>query len=1292
MPKLVYDKKNLNLNIYVVDEKEFSDKEVLETLKQLPEIQTVSYYVKNNLSKVMCVEDDELMLIKKNSSSKALPNISVFGRIIKKPISIKEARQENGPVTVSGEITSIMDRKLRTEKVLLIFGLYDGTAGINVKYFAEDVETANKILKTIKEGTYVTLRGKLAYDNYDNDYIIKLTKMNVIEKPNQREDNAPRKRVELHLHTNMSEQDGMCSVSEYVERALKWGHPALAITDNGAVQGYIEANELSKEYNYKMIYGLDAYVVDDVTPFFADIPDDYAVDDKYVVFDLETTGFSARNDEIIEIGAVKVEKGKVIDRFSTFVKASKPLPEKIKELTSITDDMLKNAPLIEDVFPKFIEFIDGAPLVAHNADFDMSFINALCYKNGLSVIPSIDTIAMARQLLLGIKRFGLSVVAKHLKVSLQNHHRAVDDAEATAHIFIHLVDLLKEKELHTIGIANAYFKEHLIINRMRAEKTLILLKGQESRVPLYELISESNLSYMSAVPLIPLSHLLEKHQYFLLGSGGLEGRLINAAIMMKPESELKRIASRYDFIEIMPAENFTSIVDEQDGTLNSLDQIREIMSKLYEIGTVLGKIVVATGDVHYLEPEDYLAREIMLYNRKRRGYNHLGELYYRTTEEMLEEFRYLGEDIANEVVVDNSLRIAGMTKPITPVPEEPAPPTLEGAEEELRSICYENARKLYGQPLPEIVEARIARELKSIINNGFASLYLISNKMVKKSMDDGYSVGSRGSVGSSLAAFLGGISDVNPLPPHYYCEQCQYSEFLRDCPFVGVDLPLKDCPDCGTLLQRNGFDIPFEAFLGFKGDKEPDIDLNFAGVYQAKAQKYCEVLFGEGYTFKAGTIGTYAAKTAYGNVKKYDEEHGIIRHDAEVMKYSNKINGVKRSSGQHPAGVLVLPKEFDINYFTPVVLAKIEGGTGYTVATQFDYNMLHGVLLKLDVLGHESPTALRLLKDYTGLDFNDIRLDDPETISIFNSVDALKLKGDLGIDVGALGIPEFGTNFVLGMLADIRPKNVTSLVRISGLSHGTNVWVGNAKEDVASGEVPFEEVIATREDIMNKLIAKGCEAQTAFKIMEKVRKGRGVDENDLAELHAVDMPQWYIGSCQKISYLFPKAHAAAYVMQSIRIAYYKVHYPQAFYAMYFSLKVQDFDAKVICAGERAIKDELGALDGRMDLSQKDKDRHTTLKVAYEMYLRGYEFMDVDLMQSDATTFKIIGDKILPPLQAVKGVAESAAHSIVEARKDGDFLSVEDFQMKSGANKTVIEALEEMGIFEGMSKTNQISFF
>lgn len=1283
-----YDKKNSTLNIYLDAYEELKLGDVKELVKIVPGLEFVNAHTFDGKAHVLYCswsnEGGSLTVNQVFPKPVFTPDAKVFKPVNSRNITPIANVETDKRHTIVGTVSMVDVRPLRTEKVLIKIGLCDETGGIFAKYFAENASEA-KHFGAIKIGSRVKLTGSVSFDTFDNEICMMISNINVLPQSDKRQDLASRKRVELHCHTNMSEQDGLADVKSLVARALEWGHPALAITDHASVQAYIDAYAQAKEHGFKVISGMEAYVVDDMSSFCGAVEESRALSGEFVVFDIETTGFSARSDEIIEIGAVKVKGFEVVEHFSEFVNPGVPIPAEITELTGIDDSMVRDAEGIESVFAKFCDFVGDSPLVAHNADFDLSFVNIRCERFGKPYFTSIDTIELARQLL-DIKRFGLSTVARHLKVSLENHHRAVDDANATCTIFLHFLRMLTEKGLSTIGEVNAYYAENAKFERMRASHLVLLMRNADSRIPLYELISDSNLKHFDGVPKILLSELMAVRHHFLIGSSDDQGMLYDSVLMCKPQDVIDYHASYLDFIELFPVDNFA--YQFRKGFLKTAEQVQDINRAMVALADKLRKVPVATSNAHFLDPEDELVRNIVLEGRLTRSYENEAPLYYRTTDEMLREFSYLG-DRAEEIVVDNSLLLASMTELVKPVPDETFPPTIPGADDDLRNICYQNAHALYGDQLPELVETRISTELNSIIKNGYASLYMISNIMVKKSLDDGYSVGSRGSVGSSLAAFLGGISDVNPLPPHYHCGSCKHTEFIKT-PLVGADLEPKNCPVCGSELHRSGFDIPFEAFLGFKGEKEPDIDLNFAGVYQSTAQKYCEVLFGEGHTFKAGTIGTYADKTAYANVKKYEEARGLKWHPAYIQYLSNKINGVKKSSGQHPAGILVLPKGMNINQITPVTMANSdEGGV---VTTHFDYHMISGRLLKLDVLGHESPTVLKLLHDFTGKDFLEIALDDAETLSIFSGVEALKLKKDIGLKVGTLGVPEFGTPFVLGMLEETKPKTVTDLVRISGLSHGTNVWLNNAREQVVSGEVPFNEVIATREDIMNKLIAKGADASVAFQIMEKVRKGKGVNSDDLAVLKKVDMPQWYIDSCMKISYLFPKAHAAAYVMQSIRIAHYKVHYPLAFYATYFTMKVADFDALTICAGEKAVAESLQAIENSDSKTSKDGSRAIVLRIAQEMYSRGIEMLPVDLMESDATNFRIVDGKLLPPLQAIQGIARAAALQVQAAREEGDFKSVEDFKKRTGINKTSVEALESIGAFEGLSKTNQMSFF
>lgn len=1211
-------------------------------------------------------------------------NVIVGSKIKVNPVRLEEVQM--GKLTSCVLYLSDLNTwQLKSGKVIARLMLTDKIGGLSGKVFLKNSKDMEIFVNRMEIGSRYLIYGRLDFDKYENSNIFNINSINSYDIDDVRRDKADRKRVELHFHSNMSEQDGLSPVSSIIDRAIRWGHEAVAITDHGSVQAFSDMYEYSKDKPIKIIYGMEGYLVDDIRPFGYQ-PDDLKLDDEYIVFDIETTGLSARNDKLIEIGAVKVRGCEIIDSFQTFVDPEMELSDFTTELTSITTDMVVGAPKAEQAIMEFMDFCGEGFLVAHNSDFDMSFLNKHLDDFGSPRRMALDTIRLARQLL-PIKRFGLDKVSRYFGINLIGHHRADQDAAATAQIFIILVNMIKELGITTMGEAREHFRKNYNSQTVFPTHITLLLKGQKHLMDFYKMISRSYLEDYGGVPKIRKSYLLDISEGILAGSSNDYGELFNSILMFKTEEEQLEIARSLNFIELICSANFAKLYN--DGTLSGSDQLREINIRLLEIADELGIPAVATSDAHFIDPDEELARNMIIHGKLRRGMEYESPCYYRTTDEMLEEFRYLGDRV-EEIVIDNSLKISKMTNQIIPVPQDKFPTKLEGADEDLKRICFEKARSLYGQALPPSFEARLARELQSIIGNGYAPMYMISNLMVKKSIEDGYSVGSRGSVGSSVAAFLGGVSDVNPLPAHYFCPNCQNTEIV-DTPLVGVDLPPEKCPICGSDYSRDGYDIPFEAFLGFKGDKEPDIDLNFASVYQYKAQKYCEKLFGQGHTFKAGTIGTYASKTAYANVMKYDEDHGIERHPAAISWYKNMILGVKKSSGQHPAGILVLPKGYDINFFTPVQYAKNDAEAGI-ITTHFDYNMLSGRLLKLDVLGHEGPTMLRMLQDFTGLDHRNISINDSDTLSIFSNSKKLGIESSPQTP-GTLGIPEFGTPFVMGMLSEVKPKTVSDLVRISGLSHGTDVWLNNARDLVMRGDVAFNEVIATREDIMNMLIAKGSDPQTAFWIMENVRKGKGLKPEELDELNRVSMPEWYINSCLKIKYLFPKAHAAAYVMQSLKIAYFKVHYPIAFYATYFSINIADFDAEGILAGKDETHKKIKQLESLPKLSAKDSNKLDFLKIAREMFERGIEINNVDLKHSHASKFKIVDNKILPPIQAIPDVGENAARQIYEASKKYDnFLSIEDFKEKTGANKSAIESMKQIGLFGNLSETNQLSFF
>ena len=1116
--------------------------------------------------------------------------------------------------------------------------------------------------------------------------INKLTKI-------ERMDTAEEKRVELHMHTTMSSMDAVTAASKIVERAAKFGHKAVAITDHGVVQAFPDAQIAAKKNNIKVIYGVEGYLADNGTPIVINGHEE-SFDDEYVVFDIETTGFSSKNDKIIEIGAVKLKDGEIVDSFSTFVDPKVNIPYKITELTSITQNMVNGQPTIDEVLPKFMEFVGNSVLVAHNAAFDVGFIKKNLMDMGKTLKnPVMDTVPLARYLYPDLKKVKLNLVAKHLGISLENHHRAVDDAKATAEILKFSFKKMKEEmDIHDVKTLNEKYLSNIDVKKLPLHHIIILAKNQIGIKNLYKLVSMAHLDYFARRPRLPKSIITEYREGLIIGSACEAGQLYKAVLEGKTDAELKEIAAFYDYLEIQPIQNNEFLI--RKGNVKDEDELRDLNRKIYDLGKEMDKPVVATCDCHFLDPNDEVFRRIIMAGQGYGDADNQPPLYFRTTNEMMKEFEYLGEEACREVVIENTQKIADMVEVVKPIPDETFPPKIEGAEEEIRNMTMNKVHSIYGENLPEVVQKRLDKELNSIINNGYAVLYLIAQKLVAKSLEDGYLVGSRGSVGSSFVATMSDITEVNGLPPHYVCPNCKKSEFFLDGSISsGADLPDKNCPQCGTKYIKDGHDIPFETFLGFEGDKEPDIDLNFSGEYQAVVHKYTEVLFGKGYVFKAGTIGTVAEKTAYGFVKKYLQERGLVVSQAEIERLTIGCTGIKRTSGQHPGGIMVVPNDNEIYNFCPIQHPADDVNTDI-ITTHFDYHSISGRLLKLDILGHDDPTVLRMLQDLTGLDPKTIPLNDPKVISLFTSPDALGVtKEELGCEVGSYGLPEFGTKFVRQMLVDTQPKSFADLVRISGLSHGTDVWLNNAQYFIKEGYTTLKDCIATRDDIMVYLMYKDLPPKTAFTIMEKVRKGKGLSEDDEALMREKNVPDWYIESCKRIKYMFPKGHAVAYVMMAVRIAYYKVYYPEAYYTTYFTVRADDFDADLICKGEEAIKakmEELNSLGN--NISVKEKGLLTILEISYEMYKRGLNFLKVDLYKSEATKFKIEEDGIRPPLNALQGVGDNAAKSIVECRVNGEFISKEDLRLRSKVSKTVIETLDNHGCLEGMQESNQLSLF
>ena len=1208
----------------------------------------------------------------------------IYGRNISiEAIPIKEINETSGYVAVLGEVFKVDTMETKTGKIILTFFITDYTDSITVKCFLKPQEK-EEVLNNIKKGLYCKVRGEAIYDTYAREVVIMgrdILRMKKLE----RMDGAVEKRVELHCHTTMSAMDGTTPVGKIIERAAKWGHPAIAITDHGVVQAFPDAQIAAKKNKIKVLYGVEGYLVDDGIPLALN-EKGQSLDDTYVVFDLETTGFSPKNDKIIEIGAVKVQNGKIIDSFSEFVNPRRPIPYKITELTGISDDMVKYADSIDFVLPKFMEFIGDAAVVAHNASFDCSFIEKNCKDLDLPFNATIlDTVQICRFLYPELKSVKLNIVAKHLGVKLTSHHRAVDDAKATGDIFVECIKKIKEEyEVSSLSDLNKIFLEKVDIKKLPTYHIIILAKTQEGIRNLYKLVSEAHIDNFFRRPRTKKSRLAEMREGLIIGGACEAGEIYRAVLGGKKDEEVKEIMSFYDYVEIQPIENNTYLIEK--GNVKDEEELKDINRKIYNLAKEINKPTVATGDVHFLEPQDEAFRRIIMAGQGFGDAENQPPLYLKTTEEMLKEFSYLGEDIAREVVIKNPQEIADSVGILKPIPDETYPPKIEGADEDIRNMTMNKVHSIYGENLPEVVQKRLDKELNSIINNGYAVLYLIAQKLVAKSYADGYLVGSRGSVGSSFVATMSDITEVNGLPPHYVCPKCKKSQFFLDGSVSsGADLPDKDCPDCGVPYIKDGHDIPFETFLGFEGDKEPDIDLNFSGDNQADIHKYTEVLFGKGYVFKAGTIGTVAEKTAYGFVKKYLDQKGEVASQAEIERLTIGCTGIKRTTGQHPGGIMVVPNYTDVYNFTPIQ-RPADDNTSDVTTTHFDYHSISGRLLKLDILGHDDPTVLRMLQDITGIDPKTIPLNDEKVLSLFTKPDALGVtKEELECEVGSYGLPEFGTKFVRQMLVDTQPKTFSDLVRISGLSHGTDVWLNNAQYFIKEGYTTLRDCIATRDDIMVYLMYKGVPPKTAFTIMESVRKGKGLTEEFEKIMRENNVEDWYIESCKRIKYMFPKGHAVAYCMMAVRVAYYKVYYPLAYYATYFTVRgADDFDADLICKGESAVHaklQELYALGNSATV--KDKGLITVLELAFEMYKRGFEMLKVDLYESDATKFQIVGNALRPPLSSLQGVGVNAAKAIAEARKDGEFISKEDLRIRSKVSKTVIETLSTHGCLKGM---------
>ena len=1245
----------------------------------------------------------------------------LYGRDFdEEPMPIEQVDSALGEIVIAGMIRKVEEREIRNERTILMFDLTDFTDTITVKMFIANAQLP-EVKEYIKKGNFIKVKGVAALDRYDQE--ISITSVWGIRKSQDnrevRNDLSLHKRVELHCHTKMSDMDGVSSVSDIIKQAIRWGHKGIAITDHGVVQAFTDAyhtmedlkgkyKKKGEELDFKIIYGVEAYLVDDTRQIVINSMGQN-FNDTFVVFDLETTGFSAEVDRIIEIGAVKIKNGEIVDNFSKFVNPKIPIPFRIEKLTGINDSMVMEAEPIEKILPEFLEFCGDAVMVAHNAGFDTSFIINNAERLGIKYDPTImDTVLLAQFVIPNLHNYKLDTLCKHLAVSLENHHRAVDDAQATAYIYLKMVKMLEERDIFDLDKLNEAGKlDDEAIKKLHQYHCIILASSEQGRINLYRLISASHLQYFSRFPKIPKSLVNKYREGLIIGSACEAGELFRAMVNGRSEAEIARIVSFYDYLEVQPIGNNRFMIEKDDYYVKNEEDLRDLNRRIIALGEKFSKPVVATCDVHFLNPEDEIYRRIIMAGKGFDDADNQAPLYLHTTEEMLHEFDYLGSDKAYEIVVENTNKILNMCEDIIPVRPDKRPPVIENSDQMLRTICENRALELYGNPLPEIVKERLDRELNSIISNGYSVMYIIAQKLVWKSNDDGYLVGSRGSVGSSFAATMAGITEVNPLSPHYLCPKCYYNEFDSEdvkkfAGGAGCDMPDKICPRCGHKLNKMGFDIPFETFLGFKGNKEPDIDLNFSNEYQSKAHSFTEVIFGKGQTFKAGTIGTVAEKTAYGYVFNYfkdkSEKEGrpIVKRRCEIERIAEGCVDIRRTTGQHPGGIVVLPIGDEIHSFTPVQHPANDCTTSI-VTTHFDYHSIDHNLLKLDILGHLDPTMIRMLQDLTGIDPLEIPLDSKEVMSLFKDTSALGITpADIGgCKLGALGIPEFGTDFAMQMLIDTKPQYFSDLVRIAGLSHGTDVWLGNAQVLLKEGKATISTAICTRDDIMIYLIQKGIESETAFTIMEKVRKGKGLTEEQETIMREHDVPDWYIWSCKKIKYMFPKAHAAAYVMMAWRVAYCKVFYPLAYYCAYFSIRANAFDYEKMAMGRDKLEYFIDDYKNKKSLgtiTNTEEDELKDMRIVQEMYARGYDFMPIDIYKAKARSFQIIDGKIMPSFKVIDKVGEVAGEGIEIAARAGEFLSKDDLRARAKVGQTVIDKLNDLGLLGSMADSNQLSLF
>ena len=1234
---------------------------------------------------------------------------TIYGKPFQgKPIPMSEVDLNQGFVIVEGKVFHVEHKELKKNNAWVInFDMTDYTGSVRVNRYMDNNE-AKPILEAIREGSVIQVKGKPTENRYDNEMVLKPFGIMPGSMPKRQDTATEGKRVELHLHTTMSNMDALTNTAEAVKQAAAWGHRAIAITDHGCVQSFPDAMKAASkakvagtDENIKILYGCEGYYVNDVDDrVVVHGSADMEFDGEYVAFDLETTGLSSQKDEIIEIGAVRMQGGKELDRFQTFVNPRRRLEQKIVELTGITDAMLADAPSIETVLPEFLEFVGDRVLVAHNADFDTGFIREACRKQGLPYgFTSVDTLILSQNLLPHLNKFKLDVVSNALSLPDFNHHRAGDDAVTCGLIFHKLTDKLRELELsrlQEINPAMMGLRSQSRLDNRHARHIILFAKNQVGLRNLYHLISDANLKYFKRVPRIPKSELLRYREGLIIGSACEAGELFQAILDNKCEDEVKRLAEFYDFLEVQPLANNAFMLAK--GIVQTEEELREFNRKIVRLGQALGKPVVATGDVHFLNPEDEIFRHILLATKGFEDCDRSNPLYFRTTDDMLREFSYLGEEKAREIVITNPNLIADMCETLRPVPHNLFAPKIENSVEDLKSLVYGKMHRLYGENPPELITKRVETELHDIISCHYDVIYMSAQKLVQNSLEHGYLVGSRGSVGSSIVAYMSGITEVNSFPPHYRCPNpdCKYTTFEvpKGCA-CGADLPDAVCPKCGATFEKDGFNIPFETFLGFGGDKVPDIDLNFSGEYQSRAHAYCVEMFGKSHVFRAGTVGTVAEKTAFGYVKKYLSERGKHVGKAEEMRLATGCVGVRRTTGQHPGGLVVIPQENEIWDFCPVQHPADDPNSDQ-ITTHFEYHSMEENLLKLDMLGHDDPTMIRMMEDVTGVDAKTIPLDDKDTMSIFTSSRVLGYEDDpiLG-PTGAVAIPEFNTHFTRGMLMDTLPTRFDTLVRLSGFSHGTDVWLGNAKDLILSKTATVDSTIGCRDDIMTYLISCGMPEKRSFKIMEAVRKGRGLPEGAEEEMREAGVPEWYIGSCKKIKYLFPKAHAVAYVMMAFRIAWFKVHHPLAFYAAYFYRRSQKggFDAVLMTGGMEAVKANIQAINDNEEATDKDEDLLTTLEVVYEYYLRGFDFLPIDLYESHAIKFLIKDGKILPPFVAISGLGESAAWDLMRGREGKKFLSIEEVAAACPkVSKTHMQMLKQAGAFGDLPDTSQVSLF